>query len=514
MKKSLLVLSTAFLFSACGPSGKIAVQTAVPTPEDEAAIHKATDFAARGSYVALKEACRIYAERYAKPSLRGRIAADYFRAIFLLSLRGRELGIGDDATLPLTERLIAENPDLAGYRAWPDAAKVIPLRINGIVRDSIPWLERTVSEEEVNRLLADLLARAPGDVLAAYFYLALACPDKSPHDKVDDRAAIRAAHPRSVLINYRTAFCPELVAERFDEVLKTDPEFWEAYGFRAETALGRGELLSAEKDLLIASEHISDSAYFPSLLARIYFITEEFEESILFCDKALVLFPEYRDAYLTKAICLSQLGRYEEAIDVLTRIIEMRYYLQGEAFYWLAWNHHALKDLEAARGFIESAKGPLPTNSQVFGLAGTIDLESNDPDGAEADFREALIYDAANDEALMGLARIAERRGKWPEAAGFYEKTAAVMDGSEETLKAKIEEINSSSLSESRRTKMLAKKESQLRLSETIEGASLYNAAVAWANAGQTAAAAAAAERAAAIPQFKERAAELLKKIK
>jgi len=514
MRHAILVLAIVFFFFSCGPAVRNTAKTTAPSPEDLQAIQAAGTRAARGSYVFLKDACRIYGGLYDRPAVREKVAADYFWASFLLALRERELAIGQTWSFDLAGRLIGENPGLAGYRIWLDAANEIPLRIKGVIGDDIPFLDRTISEEDVERLLADLLARAPADEKAAYLYLALACPGKSFHDKVDDRAAIRAAHPRSVLITYRTAFCPELVAGRFDEVLQTDPEFWEAYGFRAEVAMGRGELLTAEKDLLIAFEHIPESAYFPVLLARVYFFTEEFEESILFCEKALGLFPEYRDAYLTKAICLSQLGRYEEAIDVLNRIIEMRYYLQGEAFYWLAWNHHALKDLEAARGFIESAKGPLPTNTHVFGLAGTIALDGNDPDRAEADFREALVYDPANDEALLGLARIAERREKWTEAAGFYEKTAAVMDGNKEILKAKIEEMNASSLPESRKAKMLAKKESQLRVSETVEGAALFNAAVAWANAGQPAAARTLAERAAEHPQFKDRVAELLEKIK
>jgi tetratricopeptide (TPR) repeat protein len=278
--------------------------------------------------------------------------------------------------------------------------------------------------------------------------------------------------------------------------------------------MGRGELLTAEKDLLIAFEHIPESAYYPILLASIYFFTEEFEESILFCEKALALSPEYRDAYLTKAICLSHLGRYAEAIDVLNRIIEMRYYLQGEAYYWLAWNDHALKDLEIAQEHIESAKGPLPTNTHVFGLAGTIAMELNEPDRAESDFREALVYDAANDEALLGLARIAERRQKWMEADGYYEKAADVLAANEAALKLKIDEITASAMPETRRAKMIAKKESQLRISETVRATAYFNAAVALANAGQKAKARTLAERAAERPQFKDRVVELLEKLK
>jgi tetratricopeptide (TPR) repeat protein len=514
MKKPVLVFFLALLFTACGPAGKIAVKTAASSPEDLAAIQAAGASAARGSYLALRDACRIYGGLYAGPATREKVAVEYFRTVFLLALREKELGIENPATLQLAGRLVGENPGLAGYGKWVEAADDIPLRIIGVVNDSIPWLDRKVSYDEVDRLLADLFARVPGDELAAYFYLALGCPEKTPQEKADARAAIRAAHPGSILVAFRTAFCSEPASERLDEILRTDPEFWEAYGFRGEAARSQGELLTAEKDLLIASGHVPESASFNILLASVYYFTEEFEESIVYCEKAIVLSPEYRDAYLTKAICLSQLGRYREAIGVLNRIIEMRYYLQGEAYYWLAWNNHALKNWEIAQEQIESAKGPLPTNSEVFGLAGTIALERNEPDQAIADYKEALTYNAGNDEALLGLARIAQQREKWMEADGYYEKAADVMAVNEIALKAKIEEIEASDMPDSRKAKMIAKKDSQLRTSEMVEGTAYFNAAVVLFNAGRKDAARAAAGRAAEHPQFKERVAELLKTIK
>ena len=142
--------------------------------------------------------------------------------------------------------------------------------------------------------------------------------------------------------------------------MKNDPEFWEAYGFRGEAALARGELLSAEKDLLIASEHIPESAYYNILLASVYFFHGRIRAVPGFLRQGDPLSPEYRDAYLTKAICLSQLGRYPEALGVLDRIIEMQYYLQGEAHYWSAWNQHALKDLADRPGPYRSGQGDAP----------------------------------------------------------------------------------------------------------------------------------------------------------
>ncbi len=514
MRNAALALALSFLLVSCTSSPRRAVRTAVPPADDMKTAETASALAGRGSYVFLKDACRIYGGLYAKAGLRERVAAPYVRAVFLLFLRERELGIGGTETFARAERLAGENPGLTGYRNWLAAAREIPLRVKGVVRDSIPWLENTFDPEELDRLRADLYARAPADGEAAYFYLALACPGKSSYDRADDRAAILAAHPGSIPILFRTGFCPAPAAGRFDEVLQADPEFWEAYGFRGEAALGRGEILSAEKDLLTAFARIPESALYPVLLASLYFFTEEFEKSILYCEKALALLPEYRDALLIKAIGLSQLGRNTDAIGVLNRIIEMRYYLQGEAHYWLAWNYHALNERDSARGHIEAAKGPMPTNTHVFSLSGTLALEANEPAAAEADFQQAVEFDGANDEALLGLARIAERRERWTDAAGWYERTITAMEGKAEGLKAKIEEIAGSGLAAERKAGMLARRESQLRTAEIVAAAAAFNAAVAWANAGDTAAARAAAERAAGHPHFKERAVELLQRIK
>ncbi|MBN1940153.1 MAG: tetratricopeptide repeat protein [Candidatus Aminicenantes bacterium] len=513
MKKSILALATVIALSACGPAVKDSVQTSAPTPEDLQAIRSARALSARGSYTALKEACRLFAGAYVRPALRAGMAADYLRAAFLLVLREKELALSNPESAAVLVRLVRENPVLAGYRNWPELAARINPRVN-VVKDVTLGIIGAVPSEESERLYADLKARTGSDELAAYVYLASECPRKSPYDKMDDRAAIKAAHPDSILIKYRAAFCPGLIRDVFDEIIEADPEFWEAYGFRGEASLSRGELLTAEESLLIAAEHIPESAYYNILLASIYFLTEEFEKSLEYCDKSLAQAPEYRDAYLTKSICLSQLGRYAEALGVLDRIIQMQFYLQGEAHYWSAWNQHALKDLGAAQVHIEAAKGTLPTNSEVFGLAGTIALEKGELDRAEKDFKEALVYNASNHEAVFGLARIAEKREKWTEAAGFFEKAAGILAAGENGLKAKIEEIRSSGMPESRKAKMAAKKESQLRISQATRATAHYNAAAAWYNGGDTEAARKAAERAAEHPQLKTKASELLEKIK
>ena len=193
--------------------------------------------------------------------------------------------------------------------------------------------------------------------------------------------------------------------------------------------------------------------------------------------------PGYRDAILGKAISLSYLGRYREAIDVLNKNVELGFYLLGESHYWLAWNYHELKDDDAAQANIEQSKPRLPTNSEVYGLAGTIAHDKGESDRAEEEFIEALKYNASNTEALFGLGRIFGEKQRWPESAESFEKAAAVFEKNESAILAKIEEVKKAPLADERKARMLAKKDQQLRVTRATRATAFYDAAVSYFNA-------------------------------
>ena len=224
--------------------------------------------------------------------------------------------------------------------------------------------------------------------------------------------------------------------------------------------------------------------------------------------------PEYRDALLGQAICLSYMKRYDEAIIVLDRILALGYWLLGESYYWLAWNRHELKrDAEALKD-IDQAKGRLPTNSEVFSLAGTIGLELGELARAEKDFQESLRYNPANTEALFGLGHLAARRADWPAAAQSFQKAAAALEANAGFLAAKIKEIAGSALAEERKVRLLARKKAQLAAVQAVTASAFYETAACSLNAGKNEEALAAAERAASHPAWAEKAAELIRRIR
>ncbi|MCX6578104.1 MAG: hypothetical protein NTV82_17145, partial [Candidatus Aminicenantes bacterium] len=241
---------------------------------------------------------------------------------------------------------------------------------------------------------------------------------------------------------------------------------------------------------------------------------EEYDKSLAYYDKTLSLAPAYRDALLGKASCLSYIGRYHEAIEILNKLVAMGFYLMGESHYWLAWNYHELKDNERAQLHIEESKSRLPSDSEVFSLAGTISLENNELEKAEKEFIESLRYNGRNINAILGLGQVYAQKQKWLESALFYFNAAKLALQRESEVAEYINQIEKSTLAKERKGRMVAKKEQRVKNLEETKAAAFYNAAAGYFNAGLKGQALEIAEKAASHPQFKEAAEQLIKKIK
>ncbi len=460
---------------------------------------------------------RLYAGLYARPSLRPKVASAYLEACLLLALREKEIGIDDPGMVASAERLVRENPMLAGFTPYVTLVSAIPLRTRGVMRDIDTSRWNKAGADELKAAEGTVRKNAATDEFSAAVLDAWSCSFGRYSEKWRDPGEDLKAFPASLLVKYEVAICgrsepvrPELLKE----ILAREPGFAEADYHLGEDALNAGRLLEAERHLLKAYEAIPESPQTRILLAGIYFATEEFDQSLRFYDLTLEVSPEYRDALLGKAICLSTLGRHDEAMAVLGRLLELGYYLIGEAHYWLAWNLHELKRDAEALAHIDESKSRLPTNSEVFGLAGTIALDMGELDRAEKDFLESLKYNPDNSESLFGLGTASGRKDRWAESAAYYEKAARAADTAAAAVGAKIEEIKGSTLSEERKTRLVRRREAQVERLRLQSATASYDAAAAYLNAGLKDRAAAAAARAATHPALKAKAEELLRSAK
>ncbi len=500
------------LLAACGPAPMKTVEVRVG--EEEVVLERARSLSLEGHYAAFKQALGLYRTLYGRRALRAKVAAPYVLTGLLLAMREKQVGLDSPATLDEVAAVIDENAFLAAYR---DAALIIaalPARSRGVQRDidTKGWNKEAAERRQAAE--ARIRERAAADEFSAAVAAALDCSRGPRPESPLDPAAILRPFPDSLLLKYQAAICGQEDRETLRAILAAEPDFAEAHFHLGEAALGERRLLEAEEHLLVAIRAIPESPQPPILLAGIAFAIEEFDRSLPYYERALELSPEYRDALLGKAVSQAYLGRFDESLKTLDRILELGFWLIGEACYWQAWNLRELGREAEALERIDEAKKRLPTNSQVFGLAGALALGAGELERAEKDFLESLVYNPANTESLSGLGTLYTRKADWPRAAGSFARAGEAYEADAVSLTALIDELRGSALPAERKSRLLARRGSQLERVRLAGAASFYSAAAAHFNAGDTAAARRSAEKAAAHPDLKEKAEELLRSVK
>jgi tetratricopeptide (TPR) repeat protein len=512
---ALLVVAGLVVSLSCAAPPKVAIGPPLAELEKKAADAEAQ--VQRGCYAGFSRAIRIYEDLYAQPAMKKKIAIPYLKALLLKAVREREVGILGHANYQKGVGIIKDNAALQQFLPFFVAADSLSPRTRGIMQDIDPVAVKRVYDNQIDQRQAKeaLFNKALAEDYYAYLYAAFFTGYGYYAEKVEDSVkGILARYPDSVLLKYKNAIYPRPDRDRLLALLQADPEFYEAVYHLGELAITEGSLLEAEGHFLKALDGLSESPQVHLYLASIYTATEEFEKSLEYYDRTLALSPYYRDAFLGKGISLSSLGAHKEAIEILKKNIELGFYLIGESYYWMAWNEHALKDDDKAQENIEESKKRLPTNSEVFSLAGTIAFDKGELDRAEMEFLEALKHNDKNADALLSLGLLYGQQKKWPDSAAHYERAAFVIERGEDGIAAKIAEIRNSRLSEERKAKLLAKKDQQLKNIRLTKATAFYDAAGSFFNVGDKARALDLALRAAAHPQFKAKAEELIKQIK
>ncbi len=509
------------LMPACGPvpRARAVPEPAAPPLDWEARIREADDLAERGHFAALREARRIYREVQKEPSRAAEMRPKLFRTTFALALREKGLGILGDGTLLELEEWVATDPSFASWEPFVELLGYLPARLKGTagdglskgrtLDDQLSWIaDRAVPLDEALRAGAeadDMLAALRIVFRNTFYYKFLDDFEPAGYDRL---------HPGSRLVAFETAVLPILDEKLLAALLKVDPEFHEAHYFLGELALEGGMLLTAERHYHDALEGIPEYPSALISLARIAFQMEELQPCLDYNERALALIPAYRDALLGKALCLGYLGRNEEAIAVLRRILELGTHYLGEARYWTAWNLNELGRLEEARRQIDAAMMFLVGQPDVLTLSGIIAYgQSRHPD-AEKDLLEALALKPSECDAAFYLGKVYADLKRWLDSGLYFSGAAVCYEQQESELEKKIDEIEDSELGPERKERLLKKKRQQIQTARATKATCQYNGAAGFHNAGRFELALDLAERARAHPLFTEMAAELIKLIK
>ncbi len=515
MKAELLACFLS-LSAACAPAGRPSA-AAGPRPVDwTARLAEADALYGAGHYTALRDARRIYGEALEANGRRPGAAEKFVRASIALELRKKDLGVltsGPDADL---DALAAADPALSRYAPWLELVAGLPNKIKGS-----PGIDQTAGRTldaqldwvnaRVTAIDGELATAAQTDDLAAALRLTLRREFFFKFEDKIDREAILDRHRGSRLAAFQAAVCPAFEAEELEALLALDPGFSEVHYYLGEDALMAGKLLTAERHYLEVNEKIPESLSVLISLAKVAFQMEETEACLEWNEKALALLPTYRDALLGKGLALGYLGRNDEALAVLGRLLELGTYYMGEGHYWTAWNLNELGRLEEARRSIDSAKVFLVGVSDVAALSGIIAYRQGRPDDAERDLREALNLDPSASDAAYYLGRIYADRKAWLDSGIYFAGAALTYEDKERGLETKIAEIEASEMSPDRKARLVARKRAQVLSTQVRKATCQYNGAAGYHNAGSFERALELARLAAGHPAFAEKAAELIK---
>jgi tetratricopeptide (TPR) repeat protein len=500
------------LLTSCAVKGR--APQSLPRPEWERQAADASALLRKGSYLSLKQAVQAYSRLYAHPEFRKAIATRLAKAALLIAVREKELGISNMSYMDMALEVVSQNRSLAGLTPYAEIAGFLWVQGKGVIGEVDARFATQETEKKLKATQPELREKARADEFSAYMYATLRCLLASPSESGNEIGELAALFPDSPLLKYKKATCPSENGEWLNALLEQDPQFYEAAYHLGMIALSRGDLLQAEGHFSKTREGIPECPQATILLATIAFALEEVEKSLELYEQTLALVPDYRDALLGKAICLSTLNRPEEAIAVCEKIIALGFWLLGESYYWTAWNQHELKDNASAEASIEQAKGRLPTSTEVFTLAGLIAMERKNPAKAEMEFLEAVRYNPANSQALFNLGALYARNGDWADSGLYFEKAGFAFESESRTLQDKIAQVLYSSLAQERKDRLLQKRKSQLDKTLLSRATGFYNAAAGYFNAGQKFKALEMAARSAEHPAFKEKAGELTSGIK
>jgi tetratricopeptide (TPR) repeat protein len=478
-----------------------------------------------GSYICLKESYQIYRELLSIPHNQKSTKTKLIKTAILLTIRQKELGIHDSTYFNEASELIQNNPFLTDFSTYLDLADSIRLKSKGMRGDVIDDSSQADSRREklvenIEKWGQELKERSGTEEFYAYLYIELNChfayfiKGRKVTKKEIDLPHLEKIFPQSLLIEYKLSLCPNENYESLEELLKKESRFYEIYYFLGEQALRQKRLITAEKNFLKCFEHIPESLPTVISLAGIYFALEELEKSLSFYEKALSLIPEFREALLGKAICLSYMERHKEAIEVCNEILNLGGYYLGDTHYWLAWNLNELERLDEAWENAEKSKTYLVGYSQVFSLAGVIAYKRGEKEIAEKNFLEALRLDPNNCEAAFYLGKIYADYKEWAKSGEYYETAALCQYGKELAIERDLAEIEDSDFSEERKQKLIAKKKVRLKRTILTKATFFYNAAAGYFNAGMNEQALRLAEKASSHTAIQKKAEELIREIK
>ena len=492
-----------------------------PAPDVTGQLTRAGELLYIGCLDCLEEALTEYEAIYDVPNLRSvdTNAAEEgaVRALLLLEMRQRELGMAADGYLERARQLIAAREDrAAAFASHLYTVESIARRDSRFA--GVPQGDELRRSQELRSnfpaLIDERRAAADADPLAAYAWLAFYCSHRGRED--GSLRTLLAPLPRlsdAPLVTYRASTCSGPESEPLTTLLERQSRYVEITYWLAHVAQGRLQTEEAERLFGIAFKWRPRWPAVAAELGNLYFAFEENERALEFFDRTLALAPDHPEGLIGRIKALSLLNRPKEAIAAIDAVlaVETRVF-PGELYYWRAWNFTQIQDLDTAWTSIEHANR-LWVNSEVSKLGGIIAYRRWQRPMAIDRFRAAqkLAPDDCENSFYLGITHAEQR--EWPETRTGFEGAAQCIDGARAGLRKEIATIEASKGDPDRKARQVARREAQIEAFAGMLSTSWFNIAVASFNLGSKDEARLYAQRVADDERFAERARDILKRL-
>lgn len=422
------------------------------------------------------------------------------RVLTLLGSRARQLDLHADPDWLAEGRALAASAtpgqqlllDLAALTQPPAASSAEPL----------DGTRRTGLAANVAALLSPGQEDAP---VAGFFLEQARCMGLVPPSE----PAAGEARSGIPLVEFGAVTCRPIDLDALDAFAAAHPRFSELHLFKALGAFSTGALLTSERELDAFDEAFQPTPASAMLRGQIFAALEEWEAAVAAFDRVLAARPDQPDALLHHMRALSQMGDASGGEAAADRLIRLGTWHQGDAFYWRAWNRRALGRLEEAAADVETARRVL-FNAAVPKLAGFIAFERGRMEVALAELTASRDRQAGDCEVQFAIGQVHARERRWAEAQGAFTTTIDCTRKAQSAADADLAEIARAPLDPQRRERMRLRAERRRGAEHTREGLATFNAGTVAVLGGRPDAARPLLERAAAWPQWADRAREQL----
>ena len=501
--------------SACAPRRSVVVPPAAPTPADRLASAEALVRA--GCLDCLLAAYGEYDLLRAFPFAKDAATAGAVRTAALIARRERELGLADEGYGERARVLQTAASNLPNWLpTLLDVVEALPASGAGMTRTPTSDIElerMRVLRLNRDRWRARLRELAPIDELGAYLWLAFTCgATETSTLSLDELFEPVAPFRDTPLIGFKRATCRASDTAQLQALLDRDPRFLETKYYLGLSAVGARRLDEADQRF---EEAYAWREQWPTLtqsIANVAMTSEEFERSLAFYDRTLVMEPRAVDALLGRIRALTYLGRNEDAIATTDLLIALGWYV-GDARYWRALNESELERNDEAWTDVEAA-AKLLVNADVPKLAGLIAYRRHQLDVSRAKFEEAHARNANDCETRFYLGVVLAEQGVWNRTAEVLVDTGRCLESAERGLNDEIAAIRASTDPPARQARKIARREQFIAKGRRMLATSWFDIAVAYYNMSRKTEARQFADKVANDEQFGERARGILSLLK